>query len=96
MEDQISPQIMDERLQRLQELLGAQQHAFNAATVGKRTRVLLERQGRKAGQLVGKSPWLQSVHVIDPVARLGDLIDVEIVSAGPNSLEGLSLQLVTA
>ncbi len=96
MEDQISPQIMDERLQRLQELLGAQQHAFNAATVCKRTRVLLERQGRKDGQLVGKSPWLQSVHVIDPAARLGDLIDVEIVSAGPNSLEGLSLQLVTA
>ncbi|WP_081985065.1 tRNA (N6-isopentenyl adenosine(37)-C2)-methylthiotransferase MiaB [Sphingomonas sp. 35-24ZXX] len=96
MEDQISAQIMDERLQRLQELLGAQQHAFNAATVGKRTRVLLERQGRKDGQLVGKSPWLQSVHVIDPAARLGDLIDVEIVSAGPNSLEGLSLQLVTA
>jgi tRNA-2-methylthio-N6-dimethylallyladenosine synthase len=96
MEDQISPQIMDERLQRLQELLGAQQHAFNAATVGKRTRVLLERQGRKPGQLVGKSPWLQSVHVIDPAARMGDLIDVEIVSAGPNSLEGLSLQLVTA
>ncbi len=96
MEDQISPQIMDERLQRLQELLGAQQHAFNAATAGKRTRVLLDRQGRKAGQLVGKSPWLQSVHVIDPAARLGDLIDVEIVSAGPNSLEGLSLQLVTA
>ena len=96
MEDQISPQIMDERLQRLQELLGAQQHGFNAATVGKRTRVLLERQGRKVGQLVGKSPWLQSVHVIDPAAQLGDLIDVEIVSAGPNSLEGMALQLVTA
>ncbi|GGB54122.1 tRNA (N6-isopentenyl adenosine(37)-C2)-methylthiotransferase MiaB [Blastomonas aquatica] len=96
MEDQISPEIMDERLQRLQELLGAQQHAFNAATVGKRTRVLLERQGRKPGQLIGKSPWLQSVHVIDPAAKLGDLIDVEIMSAGPNSLEGAALALVTA
>jgi tRNA-2-methylthio-N6-dimethylallyladenosine synthase len=96
MEDQISPQIMDERLQRLQELLGAQQHAFNAATVGTRTRVLLERQGRKPDQLVGKSPWLQSVHVIDPEARLGDLVDVEIVSAGPNSLEGAALHLVPA
>ncbi len=88
MEDQISPEIMNERLQRLQDLLGAQQQAFNQATVGKRTRVLLERQGRKPGQLIGKSPWLQSVHVIDPAAQIGDLIDVEIVSAGPNSLEG--------
>ena len=96
MEDQISPEIMDERLQRLQELLGAQQQAFNAATVGKRTRVLLERQGRKPGQLIGKSPWLQSVHVIDPEAQLGDLIEVDIVSAGPNSLEGAALTLVPA
>jgi tRNA-2-methylthio-N6-dimethylallyladenosine synthase len=95
MEDQISPDIMDERLQRLQDLLGEQQQAFNHATVGQRTRVLLERTGRKPGQLVGKSPWLQSVHVVDPAATIGDLIDVEIVSAGPNSLEGQALALVT-
>ncbi|MFN3819391.1 tRNA (N6-isopentenyl adenosine(37)-C2)-methylthiotransferase MiaB [Blastomonas sp.] len=96
MEDQISPEIMDERLQRLQELLGEQQQAFNQTTVGQRTRVLLERPGRKPDQLVGKSPWLQSVHVVDAQARIGDLIDVEIISAGPNSLEGAALQLVTA
>lgn len=96
MEDQISPEIMDERLQRLQDLLGAQQQAFNTGSVGRRTRVLLERPGRKPGQLVGKSPWLQSVHVVDDTAQIGDLIDVEIVSAGPNSLAGETLGLVTA
>ncbi|MGQ3177541.1 MAG: radical SAM protein, partial [Blastomonas fulva] len=95
MEDQISPEIMDERLQRLQSLLGEQQQAFNQTTVGQRTRVLLEREGRKPGQLVGKSPWLQSVHVVAPGAGIGDLIDVELVSAGPNSLEGQALALVT-
>jgi len=96
MEDQISPEIMDERLQRLQDLLNSQQHAFNQATVGKRMAVLLERPGRKPGQLVGKSPWLQSVHVTDDHASIGDLIEVEIVSAGPNSLAGEPLSLVTA
>jgi len=96
MEDQISPEIMDERLQRLQELLNQQQQAFNQTTVGKRTRVLLERPGRKPGQLVGKSPWLQSVHVIADGAKIGDLIDVDIVSAGPNSLAGEALAEVPA
>jgi tRNA-2-methylthio-N6-dimethylallyladenosine synthase len=96
MEDQIAPEIMDERLQRLQDLLNAQQHAFNLATVGKRMTVLLERTGRKPGQLVGKSPWLQSVHVTREGARIGDMIEVEIVSAGPNSLAGEPLALVTA
>ncbi|WAC22965.1 tRNA (N6-isopentenyl adenosine(37)-C2)-methylthiotransferase MiaB [Blastomonas sp. SL216] len=96
MEDQISPEIMDERLQRLQDLLNSQQHGFNQATVGKRMAVLLERPGRKPGQLVGKSPWLQSVHVADDRASIGDLIEVEIVSAGPNSLAGEPLSLVTA
>lgn len=96
MEDQIAPEIMDERLQRLQDLLNAQQHAFNLATVGKRMRVLLERTGRKPGQLVGKSPWLQSVHVTQEGAKIGDMIEVEIVSAGPNSLAGEPLALVTA
>jgi tRNA-2-methylthio-N6-dimethylallyladenosine synthase len=91
MEDQISPEIMDERLQRLQALLNTQQQAFNHTTVGKRVSVLLERPGRKPDQLVGKSPWLQSVHVVDGTARIGDLIEVDILSAGPNSLEGISL-----
>ena len=81
---------MDERLQRLQALLNAQQLAFNRASVGRRTDVLLERPGRKPGQLVGKSPWLQSVH-LETDAAIGDIVEVELISAGPNSLAGAQM-----
>ncbi len=87
MEDQLPREVMDERLQRLQALLNDQQLAFNRASVGRRTELLLERPGKKPGQMIGKSPWLQSVHV-ETEAEIGDLIEVEIVSAGPNSLGG--------
>jgi tRNA-2-methylthio-N6-dimethylallyladenosine synthase len=87
MEEQVPAIVMDERLQRLQALLNAQQHDFNRSTVGRRTSILLERQGKKPGQLVGKTPWLQSVH-LETDAAIGDLLEVEIVSAGPNSLAG--------
>lgn len=88
MEDQIAPDIMDERLQRLQSALNTQQSAFNAASVGRRTEILLERKGKHEGQLIGKSPWLQSVHVFATDAMIGDMIAVDLVSAGPNSLAG--------
>ena len=87
MEDQVSAEVADERLQRLQALLNTQQHAFNQSTVGRRTQVLLERQGKRPGQLIGKSPWLQSIH-LETSAAIGELIDVDILSAGPNSLGG--------
>ncbi len=90
MDAQVPEPVKDERLQRLQALINAQQLAFNQATVGKRTQVLLERAGKKPGQLVGKSPWLQSVH-LETRAAIGDIVDVDIVSAGPNSLAGAEL-----
>ncbi len=92
MADQIAPEVMDERLQRLQALINTQQAAFNAASVGRRTDILLERKGKLVGQLIGKSPWLQSVHLISPDANIGDMVSVELVSAGPNSLEGAVIQ----
>ena len=87
MAGQIAPELMDERLQRLQGALNRDQAAFNAATVGRRCPLLIERTGKLPGQMLGKSPWLQSVHLLTD-ARIGDLIEVEIVSAGPNSLAG--------
>jgi tRNA-2-methylthio-N6-dimethylallyladenosine synthase len=87
MEGQVAAEVMDERLQRLQALLAEQSLAFNRATIGKRISVLIERQGRKAGQMLGKSPWLQSVHV-ETEAKIGDVIEVDIVGAFPNSLAG--------
>ncbi|MET0377127.1 MAG: tRNA (N6-isopentenyl adenosine(37)-C2)-methylthiotransferase MiaB [Rhizorhabdus sp.] len=88
MNDQIAPEVMDERLQRLQALLNEQQHGFNLATVGKRCDVLIERDGKRAGQRIGKSPWLQSVIVEDGPA-VGELVTVDIVAAGPNSMTGV-------
>ena len=90
MDGQVPEAVKDERLQRLQAALNGQQLAFNQASVGRRTAVLVERDGRKAGQRVGKSPWLQSVH-FESAAAIGDIVEVEIVSAGPNSLAGAVL-----
>jgi tRNA-2-methylthio-N6-dimethylallyladenosine synthase len=90
MADQVAAEVMDERLQRLQALLNAQQMAFNAAAVGRRTEVLLERPGRKPGQKIGKTPWLQSVH-LETEAAIGALVEVELLAAGPNSLAGVEL-----
>jgi tRNA-2-methylthio-N6-dimethylallyladenosine synthase len=95
MNEQVPAELMDERLQRLQALLNEHQLAFNRASVGKRASVLLERPGKKRGQLVGKSPWLQSVH-LETSAAIGDLIDVQILSAGPNSLAGAELMRTAA
>jgi tRNA-2-methylthio-N6-dimethylallyladenosine synthase len=95
MADQVPAGIMDERLQRLQTLLRSHQLAFNQASVGRRTEVLLERPGRKPGQLIGKSPWLQSVH-LETQAAIGDLVEVELLSGGPNSLAGAEMMRTAA
>jgi len=88
MADQVPPKVADERLQRLQAAITARQTTFNAASVGARCEVLLERTGRLPGQRIGKSPWLQSVHLMT-AAPLGEIVEVEIVSAGPNSVGGI-------
>ncbi|MFN2101132.1 tRNA (N6-isopentenyl adenosine(37)-C2)-methylthiotransferase MiaB [Altererythrobacter sp. MF3-039] len=95
MDGQVPREVMDERLQRLQAALGRDQHAFNAASVGKNCEVLIERKGKHADQWLGKSPWLQSVW-FEADAALGDLVSVELVEAGPNSLAGRLLEMVSA
>ena len=87
MAGQIAPAVMDERLQRLQAALQRSSLAFNQASVGRRCAVLVERTGRQPGQWLGKSPWLQSVH-FEGAAGIGDLVEVELIEAGPNSLGG--------
>jgi tRNA-2-methylthio-N6-dimethylallyladenosine synthase len=76
----------------LQQLLGEQATAFNTACVGRDLPVLLERPGRKPGQLVGRSPYMQAVHVAVPEVALqrltGTLMTVHIEAAHPNSLAG--------
>jgi tRNA-2-methylthio-N6-dimethylallyladenosine synthase len=87
MDGQIAPEVMDERLQRLQAAINASQLAFNQGTVGKTCTVLVERMGKLPGQWLGKSPWLQSVHFFGD-AVIGDLVEVELLDAGANSLAG--------
>jgi tRNA-2-methylthio-N6-dimethylallyladenosine synthase len=89
MPGQVKPEVADERLQRLQALLDAQQRAFNAAQAGKTLPVLFEKAGRHPGQLVGKSPYLQAVHVTAPDRMLGQIVPVKVASAGANSLAGV-------
>ena len=77
-----------DRLARLQTLLTGQQAAFQAACVGRTLPVLIEKPGRHPGQMVGRSPYLQAVHLdCDPEFR-GRIVDVEITSAATNSLAG--------
>ena len=88
MEGQIPEDVKDTRLQRLQALLRAQQDAFNEACIGRVLPVLLERPGRHPGQLGGRSPYLQAVHVAGPADWIGRIVPVRIESCGPNSLSG--------
>ncbi len=88
LDNPIAPEVMAERLQRLQTRLGEQQYAFNQASVGKTCKVLVDRTGRDPGQWLGKSPWLQSVW-FEGEHAIGDLVEVTLAEAGPVSLRGL-------
>jgi tRNA-2-methylthio-N6-dimethylallyladenosine synthase len=88
LEGQIAPEVMDDRLTRLQARLTDHQLAFNHASVGKTCTVLVERAGRFPGQWVGKSPWLQSVWFEGEYA-VGDLVEVTLLEAGFKSLKAL-------
>jgi tRNA-2-methylthio-N6-dimethylallyladenosine synthase len=76
------------RLQELQALIHAQQTAFNAAMVGRTLPVLLEKPGRDPGQLVGRSPYLQAVHLKADQGLIGMIVDTHISGVGTNSLSG--------
>ncbi|KZK84303.1 (Dimethylallyl)adenosine tRNA methylthiotransferase MiaB [Pseudovibrio sp. W64] len=88
LEEQIDEQVKSERLAELQDLLSTQQKDFNASLIGKTIDVLFEKEGRREGQLAGRSPWLQPVHVNAPLDLYGEIRSVEIVAASANSLEG--------
>ena len=83
---QIPEDVKAKRLEKLQALLFSQQHAFAESCVGREIDLLLEKEGRMPGQLVGRSPWLQPVNVDAKASQIGDIIKVRIIKAGPNSL----------
>ncbi len=86
---QIPEEEKSARLTALQELLSAQQSRFNKACAGRVMPVLFEKPGRKARQAMGRSPYLQPVHVEDAMHLMGRICDVRIEAALPNSLRGI-------
>ncbi len=94
MPGQVATEVMDERLQRLNALLQEQQEAFNHSVVGRVAPVLIEKTGRNPGQIGGRSPWLQPVHIDGPERLIGQIVPVRIDSATRGSLSG-SLVLET-
>ena len=87
-ENQVEKHVKDERLKELQALLMRQQTQFNRMSVGKTMPVLLDRNGKHAGQLLGKSPYMQSVHVRNAASFAGQIAEVTVTEAYLNSLAG--------
>ncbi len=85
---QVPAEVARERLHALQALLWEQQSAFNAAMAGRTMDVLFEKKGRHGAQAIGRSPWLQSVHVEDADHLIGRIVPVEIEHGQQNSLKG--------
>jgi tRNA-2-methylthio-N6-dimethylallyladenosine synthase len=85
---QIPENVKSARLEALQSLLAEQQRAFNRSCEGRTLPVLFEKPGRNAGQAIGRSPYLQSVHVNDADALTGEIRDVRISGVSANSLRG--------
>jgi tRNA-2-methylthio-N6-dimethylallyladenosine synthase len=85
---QVPEAVKDERLYALQALLREQQDAFNASCETRTLPVLFEKPGRHPGQAVGRSPYLQSVHADDAAHLIGQIANVRIEDAMPNSLRG--------
>jgi len=88
LDDQVPEAEKSERLQRLQALIAKQQRDFHASFVGRQVEVLLEKPGRLAGQLVGRTPYLQTVQVMAPRGLIGSLAQVTITDLGSNTLFG--------
>ena len=88
LDGQLPEPVKAERLARLQALLDRQRRLFNAEALGRTLPVLLERRGRRPGQLTGKTPHLQQVQLDGSEAEIGDVVPVLITALGANSLFG--------
>ena len=89
MPDQVEEKIKQQRLDILQDLLSSYQLKFNEETIGKTMPVLFEFKGRHSGQLVGRTPYMQNVHVNIGKEYLNRIVDIKITEATVNSLTGI-------
>ncbi|HYD06775.1 MAG TPA: TRAM domain-containing protein, partial [Reyranella sp.] len=88
MEDQVEEAVKTERLAALNSLIAAQMHDFGKSVVGRTLDVLIEKPGRMPGQVGGRSPYLQAVHMAGSEELIGSVQQVLITSARNNSIEG--------
>jgi tRNA-2-methylthio-N6-dimethylallyladenosine synthase len=96
MRKQIGDAIKSERLARLQALLAEQTRAFNDRSVGRVLPVLLERPGRRPGEQVGRTPYLQMVHVEATGSVPGETVDALITKSHTHSLAAASVASAVA
>ena len=89
-------EVMNERLNRLQQLLDAQLARFNESCIGKALDILFEKPGRKEGQMMGRSAYLQPVHVQGPPSLAGRILPVKITERGTFSLNGVLTESLEA
>jgi tRNA-2-methylthio-N6-dimethylallyladenosine synthase len=89
LENQVSDEVASERLTRLQALLREQMTEFNKGCVGKEIDLLIEKRGKREGQLLGRSPWLQTVVVDGKPSEISQTLRVRVSEAGPASLNAV-------
>jgi len=87
-EIQVPESVKSERLESLQQLLNAQQFAFNKGTEGKIVDVLVERAGGRDGQMAGRSPYMQAVNFIGNPDQIGQIVPCRLSEARQNSMTG--------
>ena len=92
MRKQVSEDVKTARLDVLQKLLLKQQYEFDDSQIGRIVPVLFEKTARDQGQIMGRTPYLQPVHVQADAARIGRIADVKIARRTANSLHGALVQ----
>lgn len=86
---QVPDHIKSERLKILQQEISQQQQKFNEPFIGRILPILFDRDGKLAGQLIGKTPYMQSVYITNTAENLyGTTVNVKITQAGQSSLTG--------
>ena len=86
MDFQVNDGVKKERLYKIQELLGSQQLEFNSKFLNQNILVLIEKTKTKFGQVMGRSPWMQSVYMDKKEGKIGEIKTVKVTLAGKNSL----------